>query len=135
MNVATLLSDTAKGAFEVKLDPAGSDPVDRMSIAKTFTGDLTGTSRGEMLAVRTAVKGSAGYVAMEKVTGSLAGRSGSFALQHAGTMSGGNQQLSITVVPDSGTGGLTGLTGQMVIVIAGGQHSYEFSYSLPASGK
>jgi hypothetical protein len=76
------------------------------------------------------VKGSAGYVAIEKVTGKLHGRAGTFVLQHTGTMNRGAQKLSITVVPDSGTGELVGLSGKMNIIIAGGKHSYEFDYSL-----
>ena len=81
-----------------------------------------------MLTAMTPVKGSAGYVAIERVTGTLAGKQGSFALQHTGTMDRGAQQLRISVVPDSGTGDLTGLTGELTIQIAGGQHSYEFQY-------
>ncbi|MFN0102508.1 MAG: DUF3224 domain-containing protein [Bryobacteraceae bacterium] len=123
----------AKGTFEVKLQPLEGPVIGRMSIDKTFQGDLVGTSQGEMLAMRTAVKDSAGYVAMEKVSGTLAGRSGTFVLQHSGTMSGGKQELSVTVVPDSGTDGLTGLAGKMAIIIDGKKHSYEFAYTLPAA--
>lgn len=132
MSAENLPAETAKGTFAVKLEPVATEPVERMSIAKTFKGDLTGSSRGEMLALRTGVKGSAGYVAMEKVSGTLAGRSGEFTLQHSGTMAGGKQELRVTVVPDSGTEGLTGISGTMAIVIADGEHLYEFSYSLPA---
>ena len=124
-------AETAKGTFEVKLQPLEGAAIGRMSIDKTFAGDLQGTSVGEMLAVRTAVATSAGYVAMEKVTGTLAGKSGTFVLQHSGTMAGGKQELSVTVVPDSGTEGLTGLSGKMAIIIEGKKHSYEFVYSLP----
>ena len=127
----------ARGTFEVKLTPqptsdslAGS-PLSRFNIAKEFRGDLEGTSRGEMLAAGTGVQGSAGYVAIERVTGTLAGRRGSFVLQHSGTMTRGAPQLVITVVPDSGTGELTGLAGAMTITIADGQHSYAFEYTLP----
>ena len=102
-----------------------------MSIDKQFHGDLEGTSQGQMLAAGTSVKGSAGYVAIEKVTGTLRGRSGSFVLQHSGTMTRGAPQLLITVVPDSGTDQLAGLTGKMNIIIAAdGKHSYEFEYTI-----
>ena len=130
-------SARAVGRFDVNLSPLPpSDEtaggwLGRMSIVKTFSGDLSGTSRGEMLTAGTAVKGSAGYVAIERVTGSLHGRSGSFVLQHTGTMNRGAPQLSITVVPDSGTEQLAGLSGQLSIRIADGQHHYEFDYSLP----
>jgi hypothetical protein len=123
---------TARGTFEVKLapeTPAGEVP-GRMSIDKTFQGDLEGTSKGAMLAAMGAIKGSAGYVAMEKVTGSLAGHAGSFVLQHSGTMNRGVPELSVTVVPDSGTDELTGLSGRLNIIIESGKHSYEFEYAL-----
>jgi predicted flavoprotein YhiN len=128
----------ASGTFEVKL---ASDQVStlgqqaelmRMTIDKQFEGELQGTSTGEMLAVMTAVEGSAGYVALERVTGSLHGRQGSFVLQHSSTMVRGEQQQSITVVPDSGTGELRGLSGQLVIRIEAGQHFYDFDYVLAA---
>jgi hypothetical protein len=102
-----------------------------MSLAKRFHGDLEGTSQGQMLAAATAVKGSAGYVAIELVTGALGGRRGSFVLQHSGTMTRGTPQLTIAVVPDSGTDELAGLQGRMTITIEGGAHSYELDYSLP----
>jgi len=128
----------ATGTFDVKITPQKPDnPVSeeakfgRMTIDKQFHGDLDATSKGEMLAGMTDVKGSAGYVALERVTGSLKGHTGSFILQHTGSMDRGAQQLTITVVPDSGTGQLTGLKGQMKIIIAEGKHSYEFDYSLP----
>lgn len=129
----------ARGTFEVSLTPqATGEACDvaapRMSIDKRFHGDLEATGRGQMLAVRTDVEGSAGYVAMERVTGALHGRSGSFALQHSGTMSRGAQRLSVTVVPDSGTGELEGLAGELSITIADGRHDYVFEYSLPAQG-
>ena len=127
-----LSAESAKGTFDVKLVPLEGTVIGRMSIDKTFAGDLAATSVGEMLAMRTSVKDSAGYVAMEKVTGTLAGRTGTFVLQHSGTMSGGKQELSVTVVPDSGTEGLTGLSGRMAIIIEGKKHSYEFVYLLPA---
>ena len=126
----------AKGTFEVKLAPqpaeanANAAAPGRMTIAKQFNGDLTASSEGQMLAAQTAVKGSAGYVAMERVTGTLHGLNGSFLLQHTGTMNRGAPTLSVTVVPDSGTGALTGLTGKMNIIITEGKHSYEFDYSI-----
>ncbi len=99
---------------------------------KQFHGDLEATSKGQMLATTTDVKGSAGYVALERVSGTLQGRSGTFALQHNGTMTRGEPQLTITVVPDSGTGQLVGLAGTMTIAIAAdGKHSYGFEYTLP----
>jgi hypothetical protein len=126
----------ASGTFEVKMTPlpAGDEaepsPVGKFSLDKQFHGDLEGASKGEMLAVGTPVSGSAGYVAMEKVTGSLNGRRGSFALQHTGTMTRGAPQLSVTVVPDSGTDQLLGLTGKMEIEITDGAHSYKFEYTI-----
>jgi uncharacterized protein DUF3224 len=126
----------AIGTFEVKLAPlptgdeTGSEGLGRMSLDKRFHGDLEATSRGQMLTAGTDVPGSAGYVAMERVSGKLHGRSGTFALQHSGTMTRGAPQLTITVVPDSGTGELTGLAGRMAIIIADGKHSYELDYTL-----
>jgi hypothetical protein len=104
-----------------------------MSIDKQFHGDLEATSKGQMLAISTEVKGSAGYVAMERVTGTLQGRTGTFALQHSGTMTRGVPQLVITVVPDSGTDQLVGLSGKMTINIVDGKHSYDFEYTLDSS--
>jgi len=101
-----------------------------MAIDKQFHGDLEATSKGQMLTAGTAVKGSAGYVAIERVSGALHGRSGTFALQHSGTMTRGAPQLTITVVPDSGTGELLGLAGKMAIKIEDGKHSYDFEYTL-----
>lgn len=125
------------GPFEVKgspLTPYNQDDkaLGRMSIDKQFHGDLEATSKGEMLSAGTEVKGSAGYVAIEKVSGSLNGRTGTFVLEHFATMTRGAPQLTIIVVPDSGTGQLVGLSGTMNIIIApGGKHSYEFDYTLP----
>jgi len=113
--------------------PAALHTVGRMSIDKQFHGDLEATSKGQMLTAGTPTKGSAGYVAIERVSGTLHGRTGTFILQHTGTMNRGALQLSITVVPASGTGQLTGLTGKMDIQIAGGKHSYDFAYTLPDS--
>ena len=130
----------AKGEFTVKLDPqpladTTSDPLlGRMSIDKTWRGALEGASRGEMLSARTPIQGSAGYVAIERFTGSLDGRRGSFVLQHSGTMARGEQQLVINVVPDSGSGEFAGLTGTMTIRVADGKHEYEFRYTLRYSG-
>lgn len=127
----------ARGTFEVKLAPQTPDgkfedaTMGRMTIDKQFHGDLEATSKGQMLSAMTEVKGSAGYVAMERVTGTLNGRSGSFVLQHSATMTRGVPQLSVTVVPDSGTGQLVGLTGKMEITITAGKHSYDFEYTLP----
>jgi hypothetical protein len=128
----------ASGPFEVKLNPlsphddAPGKNLGRMSIDKQFRGDLEGTSKGEMLSAVTGVKGSAGYVAIERFTGALHGRTGTFVLQHSGTMNRGKPDLNIVVVPDSGTGRLEGLSGKMNIVIAAdGEHSYEFECVLP----
>jgi hypothetical protein len=126
---------TARGTFDVTLAPlpgSADDPhLGRLSIDKQLRGDLDATTYGQMLTASTDVKGSAGYVAIEKVTGTLAGRSGTFVLQHSGTMTRGAGVLTVTVVPDSGTGQLTGLQGTMIITIDGGAHSYAFEYTLP----
>ncbi len=131
-----IMSTLASGTFEVKLAPqsqddaAGDANLGRMSIDKQFHGDLDATSKGQMLTAMTAIKGSAGYVAIERVTGTLHGRSGTFVLQHSGTMSRGDQKLTVTVVPDSGTGQLAGLAGEMSINISEGMHFYEFEYTI-----
>lgn len=127
---------TVSGEFEVTLTPQAPDAArpwspGRMLIDKQFKGGLEGTSSGEMLAVMTGVEGSAGYVAMEQVTGTIEGRRGTFALQHSGTMTRGTPVLSVTVVPDSGTGELEGISGEMTIDVTGGKHAYTFSYRLP----
>ena len=128
----------ACGPFEVKLTPQKPDNPEaekanlgRMSIDKKFHGDLEASSQGEMLSAMTEVKGSAGYVSLERVTGTLHGRTGAFVLQHNGTMTRGAAELSIAVVPDSGTGELAGLVGKMAIKIEDGKHYYEFVYTLP----
>src|SRR5689334_3460959 len=129
------MSKRASGPFDVKVTPQeGADAtVGRMSIDKQFHGDLEATSKGQMLtASSSTVKGSAGYVAIEKVTGTLNGRRGSFYLQHSGTMTRGTGDLTITVIPDSGTDELTGLMGRMNIIITEGKHSYDFEYTLPS---
>jgi hypothetical protein len=126
----------AAGPFEVKLTPQPlawdheGAALGRMSIEKQFHGDLEATSKGEMLHAAGSVKGSAGYVAIERVTGSLHGRSGSFVLQHSGVMTRGAPGLTVSVVPDSGTGQLVGLAGTMAIDITDGKHAYDFAYTL-----
>ena len=126
----------ASGTFEVKISPQASDDhaegvaLGRMSLDKQFHGDLEATSKGEMLTAGTGVPGSAGYVAIERVDGTLHGRGGTFVLQHSGTMTRGAPQLTITVVPDSGAGQLAGLAGRMAITIADGKHTYDFEYTL-----
>src|SRR5512147_1719513 len=131
------VTSRATGSFDVKISPLANDtpaegsPLGRMSIDKQFHGDLEGTSKGEMLTAGTAIKNSAGYVAIERVTGTLHGKRGTFALQHNATMTRGTGSLNIIVVPDSGTGELTGLSGTLGIEIAGGKHYYTFDYSLP----
>jgi hypothetical protein len=133
------MTDIARGTFEVKLTPQPSDrqPEDaalgRLWLDKEFHGDLQATSRGQMLTAMTDVKGSAGYVAIERVRGTLRGRSGSFVLQHTGMMTRGAPTLTITVVPDSGTEGLASLSGRMTIIITDGKHSYELEYALDAA--
>ena len=127
----------ASGPFDVKVSPQddkSEDPLlNRMTLDKQYHGDLEGSAKGQMLTAGTAVKGSGAYVAIEKVTGSLRGRAGTFVLQHSGTMNQNVPQLVITVVPDSGTGQLTGISGKMNILIAAdGKHTYDFEYSLPA---
>jgi hypothetical protein len=121
----------ASGTFEVKLAPIEAyGELGRMSIDKTFAGDLVATSKGEMLSAMGSVKGSAGYVAMERVTGTLDGKTGSFVLQHSGTMNRGDASLIVTVVPDSGTDQLAGISGKLAIKIEGKQHFYEFDYEI-----
>jgi Protein of unknown function (DUF3224) len=129
----------AKGTFEVKLDPQGEQDkaegstLGRMSLEKKYHGDLEGSAKGTMLTAGTEVKGSAGYVAIERVTGTLNGKSGSFVLQHNGTLARGAATQNIIVVPDSGTGQLAGISGKFLVIIAEGKHSYEFDYTLPAT--
>jgi Protein of unknown function (DUF3224) len=126
-------SNEAIGTFEVKLTPMEGveTGISNMSIDKTFQGSLQGSSVGQMLAFRSSVDGSAGYVAIERVTAELAGRSGSFTLQHNGIMGRGEQSLSVVVVPDSGTDGLSGIVGEMDIIVTPGRHDYKFRYALP----
>jgi hypothetical protein len=130
------MTTRAKGTFEVKLGPlatynqAEGNLLGRLSIDKQFRGDLEASSQGEMLSAGTGIKGSAGYVAIERVSGALQGRSGTFVLQHSATMTRGVPRLNIAVVPDSGTGELAGLAGRMTIDVADGAHSYEFEYTI-----
>jgi hypothetical protein len=119
----TTVTQLAHGSFDVKLNPQTS--------YEEFRGDLQGTSRGEMLGVMGTVKGSGGYVAMERVNGNLSGRSGTFFLQHSGANRKGESRMTVTVVPDSGTAQLVGLEGTMTITVENGQHFYSFEYSLP----
>jgi hypothetical protein len=127
----------ATGAFEVKTTPlppddaTGGANISRYALDKHFHGDLEAASKGEMLGAGDPAKGNAGYVAIEHVTGTLHGHSGSFALQHTGTMDQGKFQLTVTVVPGSGAGGLAGIAGTMTIIITNGKHSYDFEYTLP----
>ncbi|HWJ14380.1 MAG TPA: DUF3224 domain-containing protein [Gemmatimonadaceae bacterium] len=126
----------ARGDFVVTLTPQSTDEITgastlaRLAIDKQFTGDLIGVSKGEMLSAGTPTKGSAGYVAIERVSGALHGRTGTFVLQHSGTMTRGSPELTVSVVPDSGSGELTGLSGTMRIIIEGKRHSYEFDYTI-----
>ena len=131
------MSTVAKGSFTVEMKPQ-AEPVSvdgvslgRASLDKRFEGDLQGVGVGEMLTALTPVKGSAGYVAIERVTGTLHGRAGSFVFQHSGTMNTGAQHLTIAVVPGSGTGALRGITGSFALKIVDGMHLYEFTYALP----
>lgn len=131
------MTNHAAGPFDVKLTPqpsedeSGEATLNRMLIDKQYHGDLEADSEGQMLAAGTRVKGSAGYVALETVNGTLQGRAGTFILQHSATMNRGTPELSVTVVPDSGTGQLVGVSGRMNIIITSGKHSYEFEYTLP----
>jgi hypothetical protein len=131
----------AEGTFDVKNSPLAADEplagtaIGRYGLDKQFHGDLEGVSKGEMLGAGTPATGTAGYVAIEQVTGTLNGRSGSFAMQHFGTMEDNKFDLVVKVVPGSGTEGLTGISGTMTIKIVSGKHSYQFDYSLPAPAK
>lgn len=133
------MTSHARGLFEVTMTPqpaqdgVGDPAIGRMALDKRFQGDLQATGKGQMLALRTDTEGSAGYVALERVEGSLHGRHGAFALQHSGTMTRGEPQLQIGVVPDSGSGGLSGLTGTLQITVVDGKHAYDFEYSLPGA--
>jgi Protein of unknown function (DUF3224) len=127
----------ASGTFDVVVKPlpfddkAGDGTTGRLSVDKQIHGDLEGTSRGQMLAVGPTPEGSGAYVAIERVSGTLKGRTGTFVLQHSGSMTKAGMKMIITVVPDSGTGRLTGISGTFTIRIEGGKHFYEFEYILP----
>jgi hypothetical protein len=133
------MTQHATGPFEVKITPLEpafkfeENPLSRMSLDKQFHGDLEAISKGEMLAAGSPVTGSGGYVAIERVSGTLHGRSGTFIIQHNATMSHGAYQLNVIVVPDSGTNQLLGLSGKMDIIIKEGKHSYDLAYTLPES--
>ena len=128
------MTQHATGTFDVQLTPQpAADGLGRLSIAKQFHGDLTASSAGEMLSVMTAVEGSAAYVAVEWVSGTLHGRRGAFALQHSGVMARGVPSLTIRVVPDSGGDELAGLDGTMTLHVEGDAHRYEFEYTLGES--
>ena len=129
----------AKGTFEVKVTPmageegVGDPTIGRLSLDKTWYGDLVGASKGQMLGSQSETeKGSGGYVAIERFTGTLKGKQGSFSLQHHGTMRGGKFDLNVYVIPGSGTAELTGISGILKIIIEGSKHVYEFEYSLPS---
>lgn len=134
------MTHRAAGTFSVT--PTPQPPYDtvegvslgRVSIVKRFHGDLDATSTVEMIGARTPTQGSAGYVAIERVTGTLGGRAGTFVLQHSGTMTRGRPELSVTVVPDSGTGELAGIAGRMAIEITEGVHFYTLEYTLEPAG-
>jgi hypothetical protein len=131
------MSESASGTFEVKMAPinvanVASDPrLGLAALAKTWHGDLEGTSQGKMLSAGTTTKDSAAYVAMEKVEGTLKGRSGTFILQHAAVMNRGSATMGIIIVPDSGTGELAGISGTLTINVEAGVHSYKLDYTLP----
>jgi hypothetical protein len=127
----------ASGTFDVKVTPlpfddkAGDGTTGRLTVDKQIHGDLEGTSRGQMLAVGPTPEGSGAYVAIERVSGTLKGRAGTFVLQHSGSMTKAGMKMNNTVVPDSGTGQLTGISGTFTIKIEGAKHFYEFEYTLP----
>jgi len=131
------MSTRVRGSFNVKITAQAADAyadgaaLGRMALDKQFHGDLQASSKGQMLTAITQQKGSAGYVAIERVTGTLRGRKGSFTLQHFGTMNRGRPDLKVIVVPDSGTDDLVGLSGTMNIIVADGKHSYDFEFDLP----
>lgn len=128
------MTTRVSGEFDVKLNPLAADSpepsIQRLSLDKQFRGGLQGAAKGQMLAVSTEVKESAGYVAIERFTGTLGGHSGGFLLQHNGIMTRGEGSLTITIVPDSGTGGLAGIAGKMTITITGGKHLYDLEYEI-----
>ncbi len=124
----------ARGTFTVKiqpLTPAPAEGISRFSIDKEIHGDLEATTKGEMFSAGDAKSGVAGYVAIEVVTGTLAGKRGTFALQHSATMDQSGRKMTVAVVPGSGTGELKGISGSFDIQLANGQHSYDLEYKLP----
>ena len=131
------MTNKASGTFDVKVTPVKDDEtsavegIGRLSLNKTWAGDLVGTSKGQMLGSSDASQTTGGYVAMEIFTGTLNGKKGSFGLQHIGTMGNGKFSINVEVIPGSGTGELKGIAGKLKIIIAGGKHSYEFAYTLP----
>ena len=133
------MSTHVSGSFNITMTPAstpqrsGRTTLGRMLLDKVYKGDLAATASGEMLSAVTDTKGAAGYVAIESITGVLQGRQGSFVVRHAGTMADGKQELSIVIVPHSGTGQLEGISGTMGIRIEGGQHFYDLDYRLPGA--
>lgn len=134
----SVMTHHANGTFDVKVVPQPADdaaggPFGRLFLDKQFHGALEGSSKGQMVAFRSALEGSAGYVALELVSGTLGGWQGTFVLQHSGTMRRNVPSLTVTVVPDSGTGGLVGLAGTFTIIIEGKNHSYDFAYTLGAT--
>ena len=131
---AASMSQHAHGTFTVDvrpLTPTPAEAIARYSIDKQIHGDLEATTKGEMFSAGNPKSGQAGYVAIEVVTGTLAGRSGSFALQHTATMDASGPKMTVTVVPGSGTGGFAGIRGTFTIVIEQGKHSYDFDYMVP----
>jgi hypothetical protein len=131
------MTSHATGPFDVKMipqDDKAGDGLTRMLLDKQYHGDLEGAAKGQMLTGGVSANHSGAYVALEKFTGTLHGRSGSFVLHHTGIMTNGKPDLTILVAPDSGTGQLAGITGKMTITIAAdGKHSYDFEYTLPAA--
>lgn len=121
----------ASGTFEVKVTPLSGSGFARLALAKQYAGSLTGTAEGEMIASNGGGEPSGGYVALERVTGALNGRSGSFVLQHSGVMAPGMLRIDIQVSPGSGAGELAGITGRMSIRMENKKHYYEFEYTLP----
>ncbi len=131
-----IVTKPATGTFEVKVTPiaaeenVGDPTIGRLSLDKQFSGALTATSKGQMLGFQGEPAGTGGYVAMERVNGTLDGKKGGFLLQHIGTMADAKFELNVSVIPGSGTGELLGIAGKMSIIIEGGKHSYVFEYSL-----
>ena len=137
MEIRERTTRQAAGAFDVTITPqpaeagVGDESIGRMALSKHFHGDLQASALGQMLATRTPTLGSAAYVALDRVTGVLHGRDGSFSLHHSGSMDRGVATLDIVIVPDSGTDALTGITGRLRIRVEEGRHLYELDYELP----